>query len=229
MTEVSVIAVAKKEADLLKLKNVLKKQTFKDFEFIFSVKKGIPQAMNDAISRANGRIIVVTESDALPLTNKWLEELVTAVKKYNKNDPKKRTLIRGIEVAPLVWCWCNLASYASVLKNNKLNESYPIAEDTELFARLRKLGYRGLELPIAPVLHNKNTSIVRAIKNNFKYGILLANIQMKYGQTGFKSNFKGGLRQGSSFIKREIGLIVAKVSLLLGTIIGLIIFYFKNE
>ena len=121
MPEVSVITIAKNDSELFNLKKALRKQTFKDFEFVYSTKKGIPQAMNDAIERARGKIIVVTESDALPLTNKWLEEMVNAVKKYNKNDSKKRTLIRGIEVAPLVWCWCNFASYASVLKNNKLN------------------------------------------------------------------------------------------------------------
>ena len=178
------------------------------------------------INRARGEIIVVTESDALPLNNKWLEEMVNAVKKYNRNDPKKRTVIRGIEVAPLSWCWCNFASYASVLKNNKLDESYRIAEDTELFARLRRSGYKGMELPIAPVFHNRNTSISRMIRNNFFYGLLLVKIQMKYKQTGFKSNFKGNVKgQTAGFLKREIGIIISKFALLIGAVIGFIVYF----
>lgn len=173
MPEVSVLSIARKESDLGNLKDILKKQTFKDFEFLYSTKKGIPQAWKDVIERSKGKIIVMTETDAMPLTDTWLEEMVEAVKKYNKNDPKKRTLIRGIEITPLPWCWCNFASYASVLKNNKIDEAYPIAEDTDLFARLRKAGYKGLELPIAPVLHARSTSISKLIKNNFTYGLLI--------------------------------------------------------
>jgi hypothetical protein len=225
MPEVSVISIAKKESDLEDLRKILRKQTFRDFEFLYSTKKGIPQAWNDVMQRTIGKIIVITESDALPLTNTWLEEMVRAVKKYNKNDPKKRTLIRGIEVAPLSWCWCNFASYASVLKNNKLDESYPIAEDTDLFARLSKQGYKGLELPIAPVAHSRSTSVSKMIKNNFKYGMLLVKIQMKYGQTGFKTTFKGDVKQNSlGLLKREVGIILSRMVFLIGAVIGLILY-----
>jgi glycosyltransferase involved in cell wall biosynthesis len=220
---ISVIAIAKNEKDLKSLKNALKKQTFKDFEFVYSTKKGIPQAWNDAIEKAKGEIIVVTESDSLPLKNTWLEEMVNAVKKYNRNDPKKRTVIRGIEAWPLPWCWCNFASYASVLKKNKIKENYPIAEDTELFARLRKLGYKGKELPIAPVMHVRSDSVSKMIKNSFLYGILLTKIQMKYGQIGFKSMYKENSKQNSrKLLKREIGTIISRIMFIIGVLIGLI-------
>lgn len=226
MPEVSVVSIAKKESDLENLKRALKKQTFKNFEFIYSTKKSMPQAWNNAISRARGKIIVVTETDALPLNKKWLEDMVKAVKKHNRGDTKKKTIIRGIEITPLPWCWCNFASYASVLKKNKLNKTYPIAEDTELFARLRKLGYKGKELPIAPVIHNQNRSISKLIKRNFLYGMLLVRIQMKYGQTGFKTTFKGNFQKSSlSFLKRELGIILSKIMFFIGAIIGLIIYF----
>ena len=82
--EVSVITIAKNQRELDNLKNILKKQTFRNFEFIVSTKKGIPQSMNDVIERAKGDIIVVTESDAIPLRDTWLEEMVKAVKENNK-------------------------------------------------------------------------------------------------------------------------------------------------
>jgi GT2 family glycosyltransferase len=230
ITEVSVVSIAKNESELSDLRNVLSKQTFKDFEFIFSTKRGIPQAWNDVIARAKGKIIVVTESDALPLQNTWLQEMVAAVKKYNRNDPRKRTVVRGIETIPSAWCWCNFASYAQTLKNNRLDESYPVAEDTELFARLKKAGYKGLELPIAPVVHYKNTSVTRLIKNNFRYGILLTKIQMKYGQTGFKSTFKGNNKDNTiSVLGRELGMMLSRITFLLGAFVGLIISSFRRK
>jgi glycosyltransferase involved in cell wall biosynthesis len=224
MPEVSVITIAKSQREVQKLKAELGKQTFRDFEFVVSTKKGIPQAMNDAIERATGKIIVVTESDALPMTSTWLEEMVSAVKKYNKGS--KKTLVRGIEVTPTAWDWSNFAAYASVLKKNKLDESFPIAEDTELFARLRRKGYRGVELPIAPVMHERSGSITKMIRNNFLYGILLVKIQMRYGQAGFKSNYVGtGKKNALSLLKRELGLIISKIGFLFGTLIGAILYY----
>ncbi len=225
MKEISVITIAKNERELEPLKKVLKKQTFKNFEFVTSTKKGIPQAMNDAVSKAKGEIIVVTESDALPLTNRWLEEMVKAVKQFNKGDVDKKTLVRGIEVAPLPWCWCNFACYSKVLKNNRINESYPMAEDTELFVRLKKMGYRGLELPIAPVFHKRqNKGFWKSIRNSFVYGDLMTRINLKYGEINFNSEKK----QSVNIFERELGIILSRISFLLGALIGFLNYHFDK-
>jgi glycosyltransferase involved in cell wall biosynthesis len=225
MPKVSIVSIAKNESEFIRLKKKLKKQTFKDWEFVYSTKKGIPQAWNDAIKKAKGNIIIITESDALPLTNNWIKDMVKAVK---KNDTK--TIIRGIEVIPTAWDFSNLACYSKILKQNKLDENYSIAEDTELFARLRKLGYKGKELSIAPIVHMRNKSVSELIKNNFLYGILLVKIQMKYGQTGFKTTFRESFLQNSlNLLKREIGTILSKIMFLIGAIIGLIIYFPSNS
>ena len=217
--KVSVIAIAKRNSELDNLKKALSKQTFKDYEFITSDKRGIPQAMNDAIEKANGEIIIVTESDAIPLTNTWLEEMVSAVKSQNKSDPRRRTLVRGLEVSPLPWCWCNLGCYSSVLKNNKLNTKYPMAEDTELFARLRKKGYRGVELAIAPVLHTrKGRGIWKSASNSFTYGRLLTRITLDYGHLDFKTERK----DSGNIVLREIGIIISRLSFMLGAFVGFV-------
>ena len=148
--KVSVVAIAKDRGELDALRAALGRQTMKDWELVYSTRKGIPQAMNDAIRKAKGDIIVTTESDAIPLTDTWLEEMAKAV--WDNDD---NVLIRGMEVSPSSWCWCNLAAQSRILKSNPLDESYPIGEDTELFARLKSMGYRGVELPIAPVLHSR--------------------------------------------------------------------------
>jgi len=122
MPEVSIISIAKNESEFIRLKEALKRQTFRNWEFVYSTKKGIPQAWNDAIKKTKGKIIIVTESDAFPLTNNWIKDMVKAVK---KNGPK--TIIRGIEITPSAWDFSNLACYSEVLKQNKLDENYPRA------------------------------------------------------------------------------------------------------
>jgi glycosyltransferase involved in cell wall biosynthesis len=215
MPETSVICIAKDAKEVKNLKEALKKQTYKNFEFVFSDKKGIPQAWNDAIDRTNGNIIIVTESDAMPLDNRWLELMVKAVKKNGR-----KSIIRGIEVSPLPWCFCNLGCYSDVLKKYKLDERFPIAEDTDLFSRLRRDGYRGLELPIAPVLHKrKNRGFVSSIKQHYTNGKLLAIINQKYGFIDFGKKSK----DHSNFIKRELTVIFSRAFYVIGAIVGLII------
>ncbi|MEW6295907.1 MAG: glycosyltransferase [Candidatus Diapherotrites archaeon] len=214
MKEVSVIAVAKSREELKPLISALKKQSFQGFELVTSQKKGIPQALNDAISRAKGKILVITESDAMPLTNTWLEEMVEAVKRHGE-----KTIIRGIEVRQTPWCWSNIACHSSVLKNNKMNENFPLAEDTELFARLNNLGYKGLELPIAPVLHErKSKGFWKSVNNSFAYGRLLVKINLKYNNIDFNPE----KIKGSSIIKREIQEIFSRIAFLCGAIVGFI-------
>ena len=217
MKEVSVIAIAKNKRELEPLMRALKKQTFRDFEFVTSSKKGIPEAMNDAIEKAKGKIIVITESDALPMSKRWLEDMVNAVKENNRHDSKKKTIVRGVEVASLPWCWCNFACYSSVLKDNKINEYYPLAEDTELFARLKKLGYNGVEIPIAPVRHErKQRGFWKDIQYNFIYGRLLTKIHLKYGDMGFSSKKKSG----KNVLLRELQIILSRISFIIGSFFG---------
>ena len=69
------------------IKKNLTSQTYKDFEFVGSAKGTIPEAWNDAISRAKGDYFVFTETDARPLNNRWLEEINQKI----NNLKKKRT------------------------------------------------------------------------------------------------------------------------------------------
>jgi len=214
MREVSVIAIAKSKEELKPLISALKKQSFQDFELVTSQKKGIPQALNDAISKAKGKILVITESDAMPLTNTWLEEMVKAVKKHDE-----KTIIRGIEIRQTPWCWVNIACYSSILKNNKMDESFELAEDTELFTRLNGLGYKGSELPAAPVLHEKRSKgFWNSIRNSFTYGNLLVKINLKYNNIDFNPE----KIKGSNIIKREIQTILSRIAFLLGATVGFI-------
>lgn len=211
--ETSVVCIVKNESELTPLFKSLVRQTYTDWEPCFSTKQGIPQAWNDAISRAKGKILIITESDAVPLSDNWLKEMVSAVKKHGK-----KTLIRGIEIHPQPWCFCNLGCYSEVLKKHKLNERFSVAEDTELFSRLSLSGYKGLELLIAPVLHDrKYKGFWKTINWYYNYGKLLVMINMKYGRIGFDNKKK------SNVLKRELTTIFSRISYIFGMLIGILL------
>ncbi len=224
--KVSIVSIAKSKKELDSLKKDLKKQTFRNFEFVYSLKKGIPQAWNDAISKAKGDIIITIDSDVKILTKYWLRDMVKAIKKYNKKDPKKRTIIKGIEISPhLSWTWCNMCFYSNILKENKINENFPVAEDTEFFTRLRKKGYKVKELPISPVLHFRRQEFSKILKRSYLYGILNTKIYLKYGFIGFKASKK----KPSNILKREITVILSRILFLFGMLIGFISYHFKKD
>ena len=59
-----------------KVVNCLKSQTFKDFEVIIASEKGIVNAMNKALEKAEGEIFIRLDDDVV-MPRTWLEELVT--------------------------------------------------------------------------------------------------------------------------------------------------------
>jgi len=215
--KVSVVSIARNRRELEPLMEGLRNQTFEDFEFVHTTGMRIPQGWNDAISKANGEIIITVDSDVEMLSDTWLEEMVEAVEKYNEDDPEKKTIIKGIEISPrLPWTWCNVGCYADVLKRNRVDESYPIAEDTEFFTRLKKLGFRGLRLPVAPILHERSQEFGKIMRRSFKYGGLHARIHSEYGFIGFGSEKK----RSSSILKRETMTILSRILYLLGAFVG---------
>lgn len=50
-------------------------QTYRDFEILFATEKGIVEAMNNALDRAQGEILVRIDDD-VDLPKSWLEELI---------------------------------------------------------------------------------------------------------------------------------------------------------
>jgi len=226
MTKVSVISIAVEEKEFEPLKKALKKQTFKDFEFVTSTKGNIPESWNDAISRCGGEIIVFTETDASPLNERWLEELVGGLEKHNSGNPERKTLVRGLEIRPQVWNLCTLSCYKKVFDKHKFNEKFLRSEDSELFARLKKNDYNAVQLPNAAVIHNTRTQFKRHIKNGFSTGFFLAKTSLVHGQTGFTSSFSGGnMSQAGGLLKREFKIILNKIAFLSGIFAGVLSYY----
>jgi hypothetical protein len=60
--------------------------------------------------------------------------------------------------------------------------------------------------------------------------MLQVKIQMKYGQSGFKSNFRGVSGKDSlGLLKRELGVILSKITFLMGAFIGFVLYFPRRK
>lgn len=70
-----VICTTKKSSELKELQRQLDRQTFRDFEILIASEKGIVNAMNCALGRAQGDIFIRIDDD-VEIPERWLEELL---------------------------------------------------------------------------------------------------------------------------------------------------------
>jgi GT2 family glycosyltransferase len=159
------------------LREALSRQTFRDFEFVGEAGGTIPEAWNRAIARARGEILVFTETDASPVDERWLEQLVDSL-------PDENTIVKGLEISGAPWDMANLAAHRSVFADARFDESFLWAEDTELFCRLKQQGCRLLRVDTAPVIHRHKLGSKRMTRRAFRYGVYMARLRLMYGNDG---------------------------------------------
>jgi GT2 family glycosyltransferase len=173
MPNVSVISIALAPEEFEPLHQTLAQQTYRDFEFVGEVGGTIPEAWNRAIDRAQGEILVFTETDATPVDERWLEQLVNSV-------PDEKTVVKGLEIVGSPWDLANLAAHRDVFANARFDESFLWAEDTELFCRLKQQGYQLLRVDTAPVIHHQKLGSKRMLRRAFRYGLYQARLRLMY-------------------------------------------------
>ena len=221
MPLISVITIAKKEEDLIELRQCLSNQTFKDFEFVFSTKGTIPEAWNDAIIKAKGDYIIFTESDAQPLHDNWLEEISKFL--------EKNTILKGLEINPTHLNMCNLVCDAAILKKMGFNEKFKVAEDTEFFARLRKNGISIKQINSFPVIHTPSQSWKKTVTRSFLYGRLMIKILILHGKKNIDNvnNSYPKLKKTKSInpISNRVRIIMENFLFLLGLFVGIVIYF----
>jgi hypothetical protein len=223
--KISVISIAKTEEELEPLRKMLSTQSYQDFEFISSTKGTIPEAWNDAISRAKGEYLVFTESDAMPLNNQWLEEI--------SSNLKKNTVIKGIEINPSDLNMCNLACDALIFKQERFDTGFKCAEDTELFARLRKKGVTIERVNAFPVFHSPRQSWKKTLNRGFLLGLYFMKIIYLHGRANIEDhNTMSNGGQHIHPISNRIRIIIENVLVLLGLLFGAILYiptYLRND
>lgn len=215
ITKITVICIAKKEEDLEKLHKSMAKQTFKDFELVTSTKGTIPEAWNDAISRAKGEILVFTESDAVPLNERWLEEIAKLA--------RKNTLLKGLEINPTDFDLCNLVSDASIFRMVRFDESFPTGEDTELFARLRKMGIKIEHVNAFPIIHASKQTWRKTLSRAFRNGMYFTKTIYLHGKSNVDSvNTMNFCTNYINPISNRLRIITENILVLLGLLVGAI-------
>lgn len=217
MPKVSVISIAKSETEFERLRKALDRQTFKDFEFITSIKGSIPEAWNDALSRAKGEILVFIESDAFPLNEHWLEEII--------ENWRKDAVLKGLEINPTSLNLCNLICDANIFRKVKFDESFKCTEDTELFARLKKMGFKVGFVYAFPVVHVPSRTWRKTLSRGFKSGLYFMKIIYLHGKNNLENvntqNFKSDYIHP---ISNRVRIIVENVLVLLGLLVGIIVY-----
>jgi GT2 family glycosyltransferase len=171
---VSVISIARSMQEFDPLIEVLNQQTYRDYEFVGEAGGSIPEAWNRAIRRACGEILIFTETDAHPVNEHWLEELVASAE-------DEHTIVKGLEVTQQTLDLANLAIHRSAFINFVFDEEYKWAEDMELFCRLKTNGYKILQIEKAPVVHLQKQGSKHAIRRAFRYGIYHSRLRHRYG------------------------------------------------
>jgi hypothetical protein len=171
--KVSVISIALKAEEFEPLVNNLTHQTFQDYEFVGEAGGSIPEAWNRAIRRARGDILVFTETDAKPVNERWLEEMVTGL-------VDEKTILKGLEITSSSFDLTNLAAHRSAFENVRFDKRFKWSAETDLLSRLKAQGYRLVQLRKAPVMHFQKSYSKHYMRRSFYYGLYWARLRRRY-------------------------------------------------
>ena len=200
MPQVSVLSVASHGEAFDTLQHLLKKQTFQDFEFIGEVGEDFPGVWVNVIKKATGDILVFIDSGARPVSDRWLEEMVTSV-------VDNRTVIKGLEVTGFPLDPSSLAGHRQAFIDQPFDESYPWAEDTELFCRLKENGFRFNQLENAPVIHLSKPGSKTYVKRAFRYGMYRSRMYHRFSKPIELANPILAMKQIIAIFLNQLGTI----------------------
>jgi len=172
LTKVSVIVTSKGGDERLpRLIEVLKRQTFRDFELVLTHNPTVSEGYNAGIRKAKGEILVFTEADCIP-TDDWLQELVSEV--------EEGKMVAGIEVFPSALSPSNIAIRKEDLGSVRFDPRFSLANDTEFFLHLISRGIKIKRIDKAVVFHIQKRKPKRRLKLAFGIGIAWARLHHMY-------------------------------------------------
>jgi len=173
--KVSIVFAAKTDKEAQELINILDKQEHDyDIEYCYSTEGGIAEAVNKSLDMATGKYVLFTETDARPVDNFWIKNMVESA--------EKNKFIKALEVNHQTLNWCSTICHREDLKDERINENYTVAEDTEFFLRLKhKHGMEFKTTNNAVIKHNRPFENEKAISRAYIYGRNTAKLIKRYG------------------------------------------------
>ncbi|MEM2755274.1 MAG: hypothetical protein QW563_05870, partial [Candidatus Methanomethylicia archaeon] len=107
----------------------------------------------------------------------------------------------------------------------RFDESFKCTEDTELFARLRKMGVEVGFVNAFPVVHVPSRTWRKTLSRSFRSGIYFMKIMYMHGKENLDDintqNFKSNYIHP---ISNRIRIIVENILVLLGLLVGAIVY-----
>jgi GT2 family glycosyltransferase len=138
---------------------------------------------------------------------------------------RRNAVLKGLEINPTDLNLCNLVCDASIFKKIRFDESFKVREDTELFARLRKMGVEIRFVNAFPVVHVSTRTWRKTLSRALRSGMYYMKIIYMHGRKNiddintqnFQSNYINP-------ISNRLRIIVENVLVLSGLVIGAIIY-----
>lgn len=171
---VSIIFAAQNETQARVLMTKLKSQQYPGgYEFCYSTDGNIAHAMNQAIKKSTGDLLVFTETDVEPATDDWVYNLV-----MERSDGN---FVKSLEVNHTTPNFSGMIVSKKDLRDEQFDEAFNVAEDTEFYARMHALyGMNVIQARTATHLHLRSKTTQKALDRAYEYGRNEAKIMKQY-------------------------------------------------
>ena len=170
---VSLVTIAKTQAEIDEKKEELKNQTAQIYEFCTSTHPDLARAWVEAFSKVTGDVVVVNECDAHITSNHFIEDLLKEL--------RPGEIIKGMEMNHQWENFANTAFHADLLKRHPVTAKYGIAQDTEWFIQCKANSGRVRHIQGAAVIHERGIATEKQKSRAYDYGRLHTMLIKKYG------------------------------------------------
>lgn len=180
MPAISVVTIAPSASGIRGVRERVAAQRYPEdrIEVVGSTAEGIPAAWNEAMQSASNDLLVFTETDVEFILNDWLARIAAEMDLDARNVVHFGQVGRGV-----AFNFANLAVPRTVIDGYELDESFAVAEDTELFARMDNDGVDFEQRFDAPVLHKpKSNTFTRG--RAYSYGYYQMRCLLRHGKVG---------------------------------------------
>lgn len=173
--KVSVIVPSRTKEEYKKgLKKDLEKQDYPNYEILTIFGKEITEAWNIGKERANGEIVLFTETD-VDLPDDWISKMV-------KNVKKNQGFAMGSEVitSDRDWSFASLGVRKNLLDDYQFDEYLRRAGDTDFLEYISKKGFDIKRERKPVVYHERGSDPKSELKWSFYRGLYYVYIAAKY-------------------------------------------------